>query len=274
LAISVYAVCTYKLYLLQNFIVVCLQFHSFCTKLFLCNIYLQAVKDWLSLFSCVRYPTRKPIPRSGVQPVIPLLPSLPITSHPQAFTLCTSSVSQPLVTACFSGRSPTSSPAVEVEEQLKNDADSNQGRQLDNKTDLGVVEMPKSNTAADIDMTGDKEPETKPKGNNPTSRTEQKVVSGEVHSSDAVQGDVLLEQEINNQSKADIIPVKSNELEESGGSGVTPGVDVEMNEENKEDKVPDVMQTEQESPLKQSPSVVQVFILIKQLVLFELELNV
>ena len=134
--------------------------------------------------------------------------------------------------------------------------------------------MPKSNTAADIDMTGDKEPETKPKGNNPTSRTKQKVASGEVHSSDAVQGDVLLEQEINNQSKADIIPVKSNELEESGGSGVTPGVDVEMNEENKEDKVPDVMQTEQESPLKQSPSVVQVFILIKQLVLFELELNV
>ncbi|XP_076812600.1 protein O-GlcNAcase-like [Clavelina lepadiformis] len=58
----------------------------------------KALKDWLPIFSCVKYTSCKVVPRSGTPPAMPPIPVLPITTRPPVPDVCiTKTVTEPIL---------------------------------------------------------------------------------------------------------------------------------------------------------------------------------
>nr|CAB3263810.1 bifunctional protein NCOAT-like [Phallusia mammillata] len=180
-----------------------------------------AIQDWLPIFSNVRYPVRKIVPRSGTPPSMSMVPNVPIVSHPSIPSMCvTRTVIEPMVSARMNAGSRPASPAAK--------------------------EAPStSSVEIDIDKGEPQGYDEKPVD----------VVMAPVKYSSAP-GSPLTEvkTELNDKEETDVdsaVEKKITAIKDTNGKTPTPSEDdVEMKEDQSDEKATEVMQTEAQTPPK------------------------
>ena len=204
---------------------------------------MQALEAWLPVFSWVKYPARKIIPRSGTPQVLPPIPNIPVNTRPvvPAITV-TMSMKEPLLSTGQIGDSTNKSSKTEEDSKSESllstviGESSQSDVQVADESAIETSDCAKPSTCAKIDD---------------EKQTDDVVMTNESKTppENADSDSIPPESPVENDNPVSENSEKSSEPTNSKSATA----DIEMKEENNgsgtEDKVVEEMQTSPKNPV-------------------------